>query len=100
MKSHTHIHRTLALVALCAVLLTVATRRVERITCEEEERRRKGFAITTHYQFARDQAGLRRFEAEVSRPGTEAGSFLSLSYGPTATIWRINRGWQRSRQPG
>jgi ATP-dependent helicase YprA (DUF1998 family) len=81
-------------------MTTGATRRVERITCEEEERRRKGFAITTHYQFARDQVGLRRFEAEVSSPGTEAGSSLSLSYGPTATIWRINRGWQRSRQPG
>jgi hypothetical protein len=36
----------------------------------------------------------------VSSPGTEAGLSLSLSYGPTATIWRINRGWQRSRQPG
>ncbi|NJP07393.1 MAG: DEAD/DEAH box helicase, partial [Chloroflexaceae bacterium] len=45
---------------------TVATQRVERITCEEEERRRQGFTVTTHYQFARDQSGLRRFEAEAA----------------------------------
>lgn len=83
-------------------MATVATRRVERITCEEEERHRQGFTITTHYQFARDQAGLRRFVAEVRGPAAEdSTSFpMTLSYGPTATIWRINRGWQRSRQPG
>lgn len=83
-------------------MTTVATWRTERITCEEEERRRQGFTVTTHYQFARDAAGVRRLTAEVNGQAAAhtAPIQMTLTYGPTATIWRINRGWQRARQPG
>jgi ATP-dependent helicase YprA (DUF1998 family) len=74
---------------------TVLTQRVERITCEEEERIREGFTITTHYQFSRDHTGLRRWDAT---PQSETP--LRLSYGPAATIWRVNHGWRRAKQEG
>ncbi len=76
---------------------TQITQRVERISCEEEERLREGYIVTTHYQFARDHDRLRRQTAEATGDNVPA---LSFSYGPQATIWRVNRGWRRARQPG
>jgi len=76
-------------------MTTALTRRVERITCEEEERLREGFTLSTHYHFSRDHAGLRRFDAA---PTGDAP--LQLSYGPAATIWRVNHGWRRAKQEG
>jgi hypothetical protein len=75
-------------------MTTALARRVERITCEEEERSRQGFTVTTHFQFSRVNTRLRRVEALV---GDDA---LRLTYGPTATIWRVNHGWRRARQEG
>lgn len=81
-------------------MTTVMTRQTNRITCEEEERQREGFNISTHFQFSRDQSGVRCVEATVVPDETTASPLLRLSYGPAATIWRINRGWLRSRQEG
>ncbi|NJM06309.1 DUF1998 domain-containing protein [Candidatus Gracilibacteria bacterium] len=78
-------------------MTTMSTQAVERITCEEEERLRTGFKISSHYQFARLGGVLRRFDAETVGLN---GSSLGLSYGPTATIWRINHGWHSARQEG
>jgi len=77
-------------------MTTVTAQRVDRITCEEEDRVREGFTLKTHYQFSRDQAGLRRVDAETSGDGLP----IQLSYGPAATIWRINHGWRRAKQEG
>ncbi|GAB4186588.1 MAG: DEAD/DEAH box helicase [Roseiflexaceae bacterium] len=76
---------------------TMMTRRIDRITCEEEERLREGFRTTTHYRFARDGSRQRRIDAQTT--GEEAPS-IELSYGPAATIWRINHGWRRARNEG
>jgi ATP-dependent helicase YprA (DUF1998 family) len=76
-------------------MTTALTRRVERITCEEEERIREGFTITTHYQFSSDHLGVRRFDAAPAGDPS-----FQLSYGPAATIWRINHGWRRAKQEG
>jgi superfamily II DNA or RNA helicase len=82
-------------------MTTVTTRRVDRITCEEEERLREGFALTTHYQFSRGHGHLRRDTATVQFGSGNGGTgTYDLTYGPAATIWRINHGWRRSRQPG
>ncbi|MFO7166403.1 MAG: DEAD/DEAH box helicase [Chloroflexota bacterium] len=81
-------------------MTTVSTQRVERITCEEEERLREGFRITTHYRFSRDQHGLRRFDASAVDPAAPGEALLRLSYGPAASIWRVNHGWRRARQEG
>ncbi len=75
-------------------MTTMSTRPAERITCEEEERVRTGFRVSSHYQFARVAGALRRIDAETSGLN---GFGLRLSYGPTATIWRINHGWLSAR---
>ena len=82
-------------------MTTMSTQRVERITCEEEERLREGFKVTTHYRFSQDQRGLRRYDASAVEPGAPASdAILRLSYGPAAAIWRVNHGWRRARQEG
>ncbi len=78
-------------------MTTVSTRRIERITCEEEERRREGYRITTHYRFAAASGTLRRVRAQVQGEGFMP---LALSYGAQATIWRMNHGWKRARKEG
>jgi len=71
------------------------TRVVDRISSEEEERRRSGYSITTHFQIP---PGSRTRQAIVS---DEAGQpMLEVKYIPSATIWRINHGWRRSEQNG
>ncbi len=70
----------------------------DRITCDEEERRRKGYELKVAYQFARLPGGKPRMEvAEVEANGQ---SILRLTYGPAATLLKINHGWRLSTQQG
>jgi replicative superfamily II helicase len=83
-----------------AVLLdmpNVRTRRRERITCDEEERVRRGYRVSTHFHFAPGPGGQPRKVSAVVQD--EAGHpLLRLVYGPAATLYRINHGW-RNRPP-
>lgn len=83
-----------------AVLLdmpNVRTRRRERITCDEEERVRRGYRVTTHFHFAPEPDKQVRMLSALVRD--EAGNqLLRLVYGPSATLYRINHGW-RNRPP-
>jgi hypothetical protein len=74
-------------------LRTVITRRRDRITCDEEERLKYGYNITTHYRFetAPQQAIVRSSEGE---------ELLALTYGDSAAIRRLNRGLRRTRERG
>lgn len=72
----------------------VSTKRADRITSDEEERQRQGYEVITTLRFA-EQGGQRRF---VPVSFTEGGErLISASYGPAATVWRINLGWRRRK---
>jgi hypothetical protein len=69
------------------------TRRRERITCDEEERLKYGYNITTHFRY-----GSKRRNAQVlSKNGTV---LLELTYGALADVWRLNRGSKRGKESG
>lgn len=73
----------------------VATRRVLRITSDEEERTRQGYDTQTTLQFAESDGQLKRVQAELKK-GEEA--LFELQYAPAATIWRMNLGWRRRKE--
>ncbi|MBW2146287.1 MAG: DEAD/DEAH box helicase [Deltaproteobacteria bacterium] len=76
----------------------VSTQRAERINCDEEERIRQGYEITTHFRFSRAEGQERKLSAEVREKSGEL--LLSLTYGPAADLWQINRRWRRSGTRG
>lgn len=75
---------------------TVETTPAERISINDEERQRSGFELQTTYRIQRDSAGnalVQRAEVRL-----EDKPIASLTYAPTAEIWRINRGWRRRKE--
>ncbi len=73
----------------------VSTRRVLRITSDEEERTRQGYEMQTTIQFAEDQGQLKRVQAALK---TDDKPLFDIQYVPAATIWRINLGWRRRKE--
>lgn len=73
--------------------------RVERITCDEEERTREGYELDLRYRFAVGTDGL--FVSDNAAVSTDGGEeLIDLTQGPQAWIWRVNRKWRRSEQRG
>ncbi|MGV9533965.1 DEAD/DEAH box helicase [Streptosporangium sandarakinum] len=70
-------------------LQTVHTVRRERISSDEEERRRAGFELETTYRFSDHGTRSGRLHAEVKKGGEV---LADLVYGDTATVRVINRG--------
>lgn len=77
---------------------TAGTDQRERITCDEEERIRRGYRTTTHVRVDPSDAP-RRLEGDVRGAERDEG-LLRLTYAPSTPLVRVNRGWTRSREPG
>ena len=73
----------------------VSTRRRDRINSDEEERFRMGYELKTGVRFVEhgDRPGRRVAVAHAA----DGGELMRLTYGHTATLWRINLGWRRRR---
>lgn len=69
----------------------VGTRQVERITANDEERRRQGYDLQTTFSF-RDSNDVRTRVLEA-----EDREILSASFAPAALVRRINRGLRRRK---
>ncbi|MBD2560250.1 MULTISPECIES: DEAD/DEAH box helicase [Nostoc] len=78
------------LTRLLSMETAIAWRR-ERITCDEEERLKYGYNITTHFRY--DQQKCQSATVQTA-DGTE---LLRLTYGATADIWHINRGLNKKK---
>ncbi|MGJ6980684.1 DEAD/DEAH box helicase [Aestuariimicrobium soli] len=77
-------------------LTTVYTRRRERISSDEEERRRAGFELQTSYRFSQHGSRSGKLTADVL-DGTTA--LADLAYGDSAEVRVTNRGRRRRKDP-
>lgn len=79
-------------------LQNVSLKMAQRITCDEEERRRFGYKLVISYRFPDIGGKLDRKDAEVYCGDTLA---MKLSYGDATDLYRLNLGWanQSSNQP-
>jgi ATP-dependent helicase YprA (DUF1998 family) len=75
----------------------VSTKRVDRITSDEEERMRFGYDLLSAFRYATtvDERPLLT-RATYARDGEEIATAV---YAPAATLWRINLGWRRRKNP-
>jgi ATP-dependent helicase YprA (DUF1998 family) len=73
---------------------TMFARRRERITCDEEDRLKNGYQISTCFQFADSKQEIAIVMAADGTP------LLQLTYGETANIMRINRGLRSEQGHG
>ena len=71
-------------------------RRRDRISTDEEERRRAGFELQTSYRFGHHGGKPGRIDATAS---DEKGLLLSLAYGDSATVRVTNLGRRRRQKP-
>ena len=77
-------------------LQNVSTIRRGRINCDEEERLRMGFELRSGVRFA-EYAGER--SCQTAAVECDGSLLATLTYGNAATIWRLNMGWRRRRNP-
>ncbi len=77
-------------------LTSVRTARRDRISSDEEERRRAGFELQTAYRFGQHGGKPGRIDATAADNG---GPLLSLAYGDSATVRVTNIGRRRRQHP-
>ena len=72
----------------------VRTQRIQRITCDEEERLRRGYDLRTAYRFEGDAGRARH---ATYRDADNVTPLATATYGPATTLWRINLKWMQSK---
>jgi ATP-dependent helicase YprA (DUF1998 family)/very-short-patch-repair endonuclease len=77
-------------------LQNVATKRRDKINSDEEERVRLGYEMRTAVRFG-DRDG--QSNARTALVQTSGHTIGQLDYGHAATLWRINLGWVRRKNP-
>jgi len=75
---------------------SVSARRRDKISSDEEERRRLGYELITAVRFA-EYGG--QFASRVATLEVEGQALFRMTYGAAATLWRINKGERRRRYP-
>ncbi|RRQ27379.1 DEAD/DEAH box helicase [Rhodococcus sp. Eu-32] len=75
---------------------TVFTRRRERISSDEEERRRAGFELETSFRFSQHGPRSGRLDADIEG---QDGTMAELAYGDTAVVRVTNLGRRRRKNP-
>lgn len=78
-------------------LQNVSTRRRDKINCDEEERLRLGYDLRTGVRFA-EHGRVPSCRTAIVR-GAD-GEIARLTYGPAATLWRLNLGWRAATRQG
>lgn len=78
-------------------LQTVFTRRRERISSDEEERRRSGFELEVSYRF--NDRGDRPGRLDAAASSADGASLMTLAYGDSATVRVANVGRRRRKDP-
>ncbi|GAB3869216.1 DEAD/DEAH box helicase [Hymenobacter segetis] len=68
---------------------------IERISCEEEERRSEGFQIETYFNVPGGMHTVVRAEARAAED-----PFLHIRYIPSAQLVQVNRKWRSAREQG
>lgn len=77
----------------------VTARRRRRVTCEDEERMRKGYDVTTTFRFAEREGKPSRLLTEIKTPGADGlETWGKMVYGDSAAIYRINNGFKRTKE--
>ena len=74
---------------------TVHTRRRDRISSNEEERKRRGFEVLTRYSFNEEGLAGKRKRLDVHHENFG----MELTFAKSADLWRINVGLRRRANP-
>lgn len=75
---------------------TVETKVSTRISANEEERLRKGYELQTVFRYAKENGRFVVSQTELFEGGEQVGT---LDYGQNATIWIMNKGWRKRKNP-
>lgn len=75
---------------------TVETKVSTRISANEEERLKKGYELQTVFRFAKENGHFVVAHTELFEGDEQVGT---LDYGQNATIWVLNKGWRKRKNP-
>lgn len=76
-------------------ITAVSTKKTNRITIEDENRRSHGYEMQTVYQFAKNK--LNKPIKQELQVKMEDNPIAIIIYGPSSSLWRLNLGWKHRK---